>query len=77
VISRYVAVKRDHIRLEPNEPEDWRVIRLDSDGDGEYVRSGPRDFCEAEAERLNDLVTPSPPPSAPALPRAVAPPRPR
>lgn len=30
----------------------FRVLARHDDGDGEYVRSGPLDFCESEMVRL-------------------------
>ena len=42
-------------RYEVVGPQDdglYRLIARYDDGDGEYVRSGPREFCESEMVRL-------------------------
>lgn len=46
-----VAVTRYEV-LGPQDDGRFRVLARYDDGDGEYVRSGPRDFCESEMVRL-------------------------
>ena len=38
--------------LGPQDDGLFRLLARHDDGDGEYVRSGPRDFCEREMVRL-------------------------